>query len=320
MYELEAQNSGTASTPKDPSAKTPQSRSSTSLHKVKSFGGWSSGDGKKASCRSRRTSHSVISTCVDTWDGRYNEELEIQEEYTMVGKLSALAKTPMTEWQGWKNKRAEKLLSEKQPTKSARPSGGFTSSYRGNPGFCSCGPPGSCELEKAAKAEEAHAAAAAQDIKENTRSSRRAMSVFGRTHSLVSRKSSNRKSLGKGKEKEVDTAMDDAPQQPPCDIEEDTTSSVLPRIPWHPEFQYKPRPSSNCLLLKPDHGFSDREIQKMRWFVDRMARGLAVPEDWFEEDTQSAGEREARRWNKLHPLNPWGLVYSPPFPSKNSQF
>lgn len=316
MYELDAHSSGTAPPPKDPSVNAPYSRSSTSLQKVRSFGGWSNGDGKKASRRSRRTSHSVSLTVVDSWDGGRNAEAEIQGECTVVGKISALAKTPMIEWQGWKNKRAEKLLNKKQPAKSTEPSGGFTSSYRGKPGFCSCGPPGSCELDKAAKAEEATAATAAtEETKKHTRSSRRAISVFGRSHSLVSRKSSNRKSKGKGKEKEVDTANNDTPEQSPSDAEDDTTSSALPRIPWHPEFQYKPRPSSNCLLFKPDHGFSDRQIQKMRWFVDRMARGLAVPEDWLEETTQSAGEREARQWNMLHPLKSWASVYSLSFHS-----
>lgn len=346
MCEIQAPSSVTVPLPRVPAAKAHQLRASTSLQKVKSSGGRSSGDAQEKAShrRRRRTSHSASLTEVDTLVGRLDkldfsksgatgenieselslvDEVDTQAGLTMVGRISALAKNPMIEWQGWRNKRAEKLLNRRQQIKPLKQSEILKTNQRKLPSGCSCGPPGSCIFEKAAKvarqAEEAQEVA--EQVEKDSRNSRQFISVFGKPQDLISRKSSKRKSKDKGKGKEVDTVNNDSDVelcssgQLPSDEEDEEETSHAPRIPWHPEFQYKPPTACNCLLFKPNHGFSNGEIQKMRWFLDRIARELAVPEDWIEDETQSAAHREASRWNTLHPLRPRDLEYLLPSPS-----
>lgn len=159
--------------------------------------------------------------------------------------------------------------------------------------------------KKARETDKAVATAMAErGIKKDTWSPRRIMSAFTKRKDSVSEKVSSGENRGKGKEKQVEATneMDvehNIPQQVPSDDEDDLP---LPRRPWHPEFQAKPPPSCNCLKLKWNHEFSYKEIQKMRWFIDRMVRKVAQPEDWLGEETQSTAEREIQVWSIMNPL------------------
>lgn len=126
------------------------------------------------------------------------------------------------------------------------------------------------------------------------RNPRHIMSAFTKRPDRVSGKLPNKKSKGKNKEIELGGESD---------IEHSPSAGAfLLRRPWNPVFQSKPPSSCNCLKLKPDHGFSYREIQKMRWFIDRMVQQIAQPEDWLEEETHFAAEQEIQVWSIMHPL------------------
>lgn len=345
-YELEAHNR-TASYSKQSAVKTPRLRSPQSLQNMNSSGGPSIRDtGNRANQWSRRTSHSASLTDLDALvqdyeklnflkrcgtDGNTGSELpfpvkvDTLETPTVAEKISALARNHITDWQ---ERKAEKRTNKRQQAWPSEQPYILPTNRRNNSRGCSCGPPGCCIFEKLAKEDreaEATAIAAAEEIVKSRRNSRQIIPIFGKTHYLTCTKSSKRKDKDKGKGKEVDSAKNGCSdigrcsfREDPSDDEDQSSLSISSRIPWYPEFQTKPPPSCNCLLFKLGHGFSDGEIQKMRWFLDRIGRGLAVPGDWFEEETLCAAQRECRQWNILHPLRSQSLEYLAAFPSNGN--
>ena len=343
MYELEAHNSRTVSYSKQPAAKAPRLRSPPFLQKGKCSGRRSIRDtGKGANRQSRRTSYSASLTDVDAFVGGHEKlaflkrcategnigcelplptKVDTKEALTMAEKISGFARNHITEWQEWRGKRAENHL-KRQQTKPREQPGLLQTNRRNTPSGCSCGPPGCCIFEKLAKedreieaAEEA-AIAAAEEILKNNHNRCQIVSIFGKTQYLICKKSSKGKNKDSGKGKKVDAAQNGDSDGEHClspqyisNDEYEAYPSASRRVAWHPEFQIKPPPSCNCLLFKLGHGFSDGEIQKMRWFLDRIGRGLAVPDDWVEDETQCAAQREGRRWNTLQPLRPQSLEY-----------
>lgn len=311
MYEMEAHNSNRIPRPKAAAAEVLPMPLSQSSRRESSSGERSGGDTEdRANRRTHRSSHSARLTRRRTTEEnignarrRIVAESNTHEGLTMVRRISALAKTPMTEWQGWRNRRAEKIQNKSQETKTS------VSSLQND---CTC-PGGICLPREAARMdlEAREAQEAAEDAAEE------AAIAANKQIEKRDRDSSKRKGKGKGKEDPNDECF--SPRQNPKNVEdEEKTTITRPRIiAWYPESQYKPPPSCNRLLLSLDHGFSDGQIQKMRWFLNRMQRGLAVPDDWVEDETQAAGQREAHKWNFLHPLEPGGLMYGcPPLRSK----
>jgi hypothetical protein len=331
LYEVELHDPTTTT---QPTAKLSQIRPSKSLSKVRSpFSKLNQDLGERAKLRNSQISYSGSLGNVDILDEDYTdlnilrreategnvgsrlpvivEEVHPEEALTVMNKLSALAKNPVIELQEWKNRRADKITTRKRQTKEGEPAGERRTNLEKQQGGCSCGPPGCCKLVKANEdiedEEEYEEADLASQTEKRARYPRQIITAFGKTQGMISRKTSRRKG------KRIDTARKGEPSaecdQLPLDEENEESSPTSPRIAWHPEFQYQPHPLCNCLLLSPRHEFSDEEIQKMRWFIDRMIRGLATPDEWLDDETQSAGNREAYRWNMIHPLRPRNLEY-----------
>jgi hypothetical protein len=334
VYEVEADSPGIGPQPRSQAA--PSRLQSSNISDSVGSSLWrSSEDMERARLPYSRKPHSrSCDSVVDMLGGCYNtlellgemaaeenagsglpaiaEEAEHREYWTRFRKICALVKTPVTELHDWKGRRIERMVNKKYGAKAGDSTETLTAILEEQQSACSCGPAGTCKLYKASEdakeAKEAEDATVADQVEKNTRYSRHISSALGRTGYLVHRKSSRRK----GKEKEVIRRDDSAASRLPSrrlPQDEDDNSSPLLRVPWYPEFQYQPRPLCNCLLFSPKHKFSDGEIQKMRWFLDRMTRGLATPDEWFLDETQSAGGREAYRWNFVHPLRSQDIKY-----------
>lgn len=315
MYEIEAHHSSPTPYPRARAGKELQLQPSEPLHRVKSFNEKSTGYMED---KENGQNHQIENNV-----GNDLPFLVVESKthgcFTTIGKI--LVKIPMAGWQAWKNKRAEKIASKSQPTKLGDSSKVLKPSSTFLQRDCSCSYPHDCCLcgwlaKERKEVEEAEKAAAAKYI-ESHRNSRWVISVFGKTRSLIPSKLSRWKTKGKGKGKEIDTARTEdlhaechSSRQFLFDKGDGDITTPSQHIPWYPEFQSMPPLSCNCLLLKPDHEYLDWEIQKMRWFLDRVQVGRAGPSDWWQDGTQSCWERAALRWNYLHPLNSQPL-YSP---------
>lgn len=242
------------------------------------------------------------------------EEVNSDETLTVMNKIYALAKNPVVELQEWKNRKSDKITTKRRVIKEGETAGERRRKMKMQQGGCSCGPPGCCELVKAnediEEEEEYEEADPASQVEKRARYSRQIITAFGKTQGMISRKTSRRKGKKTETAKQHGTSTTEYGQLWLDEEDEDEESlSPTPRIAWHPEFQYQPHPLCSYLLLSPQHEFSDQEIQRMRWFIDRMTRGLATPDEWLDDETQSAGKRESYRWDTIHPLRPDNLKY-----------